>query len=145
MFVLQCFKTKINTSTPTTSIFYSGRNCIQAITKWTFYLFMAIGVIPMLFWTMTLLMPFRATILAFMMGSVMASKSANDEWFTLRNNHFAKSLVILNMNLYWQLEIGLKRFTDVGEEGVTGALSYHGLHLPLLLLLLPLLVEEVLQ
>ena len=34
--------------------------------------------------------------------------------------------------------------TDVGEEGLR-PLPDHGLHLPLLLLLLPLLVQEVLQ
>lgn len=40
------------------------------------HLLMTMGVSPRLPCVMTLLMPFRATILAFMMGSVMESKSA---------------------------------------------------------------------
>ena len=39
------------------------------------YLLMTIGFIPIVLWAMTLLMPLRATIFAFMIGSVMVSKS----------------------------------------------------------------------
>lgn len=50
---------------------------------------------------MTLLMPFRATILAFMIGSVMESKSATVQQYTLTNNDLKykkNNAVILKMN-----------------------------------------------
>lgn len=83
-------------------------------------------------------MPFKATIFAFMMGSVMESKSAgqNKNMSSAEKPHEKDSPMVLQ-------DSGL---THTKERRVCGgALSDQGLHLFLLLLLLPLLVKEVLQ
>lgn len=110
---------------------------IPGVALKSLHLFITIGAIPMLFWTMTLLIPFKATILAFIMGSVIASKSVKHKQNTVRQ----KSLYST-----WNLRAGRPAEpTNVREEGVTGTLANHSLHLTLLLLLLPFLVKEVLQ
>lgn len=47
------------------------------------YLFITIGGMPRLFCAITLFMPLRATILAFIIGSVIASKSKEEMYFDI--------------------------------------------------------------
>lgn len=100
------------------------------------HLLMTMGLSPRLPCVMTLLMPFRATILAFMMGSVMESKSAEHK----HRAHFLSKI-------FW-------RYSHMKPAGLThvwdprlwsGPLPDQGLHLFLLLLLLSFLIQEVLE
>lgn len=102
------------------------------------YLLMTMGLRPRLPWLITLLMPFKATILAFMMGSEMESKSA-----AVRHTH-TKHVKLCGL---CQLQPFLfAALTHAGELSLwCGSLSDQCLHLLLLLLLLPLLVQEILQ
>lgn len=103
------------------------------------YLLMTMLSRPRLPWLMTLLMPFRATILAFMMGSEMESKSA------AHTQSFSQQLDSKTAAAAAAPQPG-RRLTQIEDSGLRGGLvSDQGLHLFLLPLLLALLVEEVLQ
>lgn len=99
---------------------------------------MTMGFMPRLPWIITLLMPFKATILAFMMGSEMESNSAE----RAHKHAHINTLVTVRDSAALLLPL---IFTQICDHRVwCGSLSNQGLHLFLLLLLLPLLVQEVL-
>lgn len=90
---------------------------------------------------MTLLMPFSATILAFMMGSEMESKSAGHS-----NRHTHTQMRDKEVSSTSCRDPFVQCPTHVGNHGLgCGPMADQGLHLLLLLLLLSLLVQEVLQ